>query len=215
MIPLANFQTNAYYIGDYDGLGQTVRGNHHKINFNEFVSSTVGAHAYPNVRKVDISPGADTVYLPYAQDQIYSVRLPQTNGPTFFCTANMSGCAFFIGVNDHGRNVVFHANSQRDSSERQMASKRPSFQADTTRVELDQLRNAAMLNHGDNVRIVGELRKSVYWRRVDDIVRTSSGFLGGTTVVGYRNGAKWDFWFQVWGSVNGGPITLIQVAQFF
>jgi hypothetical protein len=66
-----------------------------------------------------VAPAGNTIYLPYNDDRITSVRLPNPppGGVNFFLTANMSGCKFFVdaigGSNDL---MVYHANTHQHGS---------------------------------------------------------------------------------------------------
>lgn len=216
MISKAQFQNNAYIVSfpQVPATCNTVN-RHSKQDFGQAFGTNVGPSQYPGVQKMDIVPGADTVWLPYTQDGIDSVRLPTTAGPSFFVTANLSGCAIYIGLNDNNRLVVFHANSQTGSGQAQMAHQKPSFQSMQAVRELDTFCRVAQPAHHDNCRIVGGLSKSRYLTCVDKLARTGDDFLGGTTVAGWRTAGNWEFWFQVWGSVNKGAVQLIHVEQFY
>lgn len=216
MINKAEFQNNAYMVTFPVNAPTCRSANHHsKQDFDQAFGTNIGKSQFPGILKMEIVPGTDTVWLPYTQDGIDSVRLPSTAGPSFFVTANLSGCAVYIGINDLNRYVVFHANSQSGSSQAEMAHQKPSYQSDKAVKELDNFCKVAQTAHHNNCKIVGVLSKARYLACVNKLAKTGDDFLGGTTVAGWRTGGNWEFWYQVWGSVNKGAVGLIHVEQFY
>lgn len=216
MITKAEFQKNAYMVTFpvVPAKCHTV-DRHTKQDFDQTFGTKSSPSQFPGILKLEIVPGTDTVWLPYTQNGIDSVRLPKTNGPNFFVTANLSGCAVYIGINNLNRVVVFHANSQTGSSEKEMAKQKPSHQSEKALRELDSSARVALAAHHDNCKIVGGIAKSRYLAKVDKLAATSEKFLGGTTVAAWRTAGDWEFWYQVWGSVNGGAVGLLDVGQFY
>jgi hypothetical protein len=215
MLTLAQFQNAAYMVNrNHVVVAEQVIGKHHRVRSqSRNFSHSIGNSIYPNVKQINISPGAGTVYLPYYQDQVASVKLP-TAGPSVFVTDNLSGCCIYIGRKITGELVVFHANSQTGSKQAVMHGQKPSYQTAAAASELDQLVSTAKHNHV-NVTIVGVLSKSRYYAKLDSLAATGDQFIGGTTVVGFRTGTNWEFWFQNFGNVNNGPTGLLHHEKFF
>src|SRR5579864_5868397 len=119
MITLVDFQSKGYVVPmpqTQETVTQHGRATHHKQLFGQKFASAQGTVAYgTSVYNLTLSPGTDTVFLPYYQDQVASVRLPGAGSVRFFVTSNLSGCAIYIGVNNNGRLVVVHSNSQTGS----------------------------------------------------------------------------------------------------
>lgn len=211
MVTIAEFQNNGYIVnGGGRRAPERLYGTHqehHRVRYGQNSGHVVVASNVPNLRQIDITAGADTVYLPYYQTRIASVRLPNA-GPDFFVTDNMSGCAFFLGRTAHGNLVAFHANSQLGSSQAEMTGRAPSFQKREATVEIDTLLRLA-LNYYPGMTMQAVLKKSTYLRNVDALTGNADNFYGGTTVAGFRGGGGWEFWVQNWGTVSGSVVGLI------
>ncbi|MDE2333454.1 MAG: hypothetical protein KGK10_02830 [Rhodospirillales bacterium] len=218
MITLQDFQRTGFIVGSAVGnppeqtYGTT--DPHHRVHKTYYFGSVVKPAQFPGLQKLEIIGGNDTVYLPYYQSQVASIRL-EANCPGFFVTDNLSGCGFYIGQRTDGELVVFHANSQKGSAKAVMAGRPPSFQTEAAAAELDQLVQDAIKHHSGSVRIVGGVSKSSYLSGIDRLAATGDDFLGGTTVAGWRNGGSWEFWYQNWGSVKGGAVGLLSVKKFY
>lgn len=214
MLTEAQFQSVALMVTREPGLAvkEDVTGNHHKSHAGNTFGHDVGRSQFEGVSAIKIKAGTDAVYLPYYQDKIASVVLPDT-GPSVFVTDNMSGCCLYIDQQANGQLVVFHANSQLGSSEAVMAGKPPSYQTESAAKALDALVQAARNDYA-NLKSVGILSKSRYLSNVDRMAATAADFVGGTTIVAFRQGANWEFWYQNFGSIKGAKTTLLHVEKF-
>jgi hypothetical protein len=184
---------------------------HYIITPGQNRSHTLGPGAYgPATKKLTITAGADTVYLPFWQNNISSVALP-TAGPTVFITDNMSGCCLYLGAKADGSLVAFHANSELKSSKADLEGQAANFQHKDTLQALDTLSKVAKAE-ANVVRIVGGCGKGMYNA---GIAKTGGAWLGGTTIVGFRTGTGWEFYFQTWGSLGGGAVQVHQVKKFY
>jgi len=221
MITINDFQTNGYVV-PMPQTNETVTNNgvatHHKQIYGQRFASAQGTLAYaPCVYNLNLNAGTDTVFLPYYQDQAASVRLPGTGPVLFFVTSNLSGCAIYIGVNNNNRLIVTHSNSQTGSDRLTMDNNVPSYQSRRAIRELDLYAQNARNNHGGAVRTVFVLTKAVYLGALDALAANGGQWLGGTTVAGWRtpNTNNWQFHYQVWGSVRGGPVQLVRSREFY
>jgi hypothetical protein len=188
---------------------------HYVITSNQFRGNTIGPGQYgPATKKVTITAGSDTVYLPFWQNNISSVVLP-TTGPTLFITDNLSGCCVYIGQKADGSLVAFHANSELKSTQSDLTGRAANFQHDDTLKELDRL--ALIAKAEANVtKIVGGCGKALYNQAAANGGATSDSFLGGTTVVGFRDPAQgWSFYYQTWGSISGSAVRVLDCKKFY
>lgn len=216
MLTLAEFQTNAYTVNrNHAKVTEIVyHDTHSRERAANYFGHAISNSQYPNVKSIDITAGTDTVYLPYYQDRVASVKLP-TTGPSRFFTDNMSGCAFYLGQKNDGTLVAFHANSQAGSSEAELANKPPSFQSEKAARQLDTLVRTASNDYSGGVKILCVLSKTRYLAKINARASTASKFIGGTTIAGFRTGTNWEFWFQNFGSTSGSAVGLIHVEKFF
>lgn len=219
MITVNDFQTNGYVVPMPQTVDVAVNNGvdtAHKQNHGQRFASSQGTQVYPHVYNLRLDPGVDTVFLPYYQDQAASVRLPG-HGPRFFVTSNLSGCAIYIGINTNNNLIVIHSNSQTDSGRAVMNAHQPSFQSQNALQELDRRAQFAKNSHGGPVRIVCVLSKATYLGSLDAMIRNGGQWLGGTTVAGWRtpNTNNWQFHYQIWGSVAGGPVLLHRSREFY
>jgi hypothetical protein len=217
MLTQNDFQTHGYIVsGNGQQPPEVTYGNtpHHRLRKTNYYGHTAGNSNFPGLMQINITAGTDTIYLPYYQSQVSSVRLP-TNGPSFFVTDNMSGCAFYIAKGNANDLVVFHANSQLGSDQATMVANPPSFQSRHAANELDTLVKNALPNHSGGLRVVYVLSKAVYLANIVALASNGSEFLGGTTIAGWRTGTNWEFWFQNWGTVRGGATRLLRAKKFY
>jgi hypothetical protein len=219
-ITINDFQTTCYDVALANGVtvSEQLHGKndvHHVVKNGSTFRTRAITSPYPGLRRIEISAGKDTVFLPYYQDEIASVRLTDA-GPDFFITANMSGCALFIGREKAtGELVVFHANSQIGSDKATMEENAPSYQSKKALAAIDKLVTTAKAEYA-NLRFVCSLTKPTYLANVDKLADTGGDFLGGTTIAGWRTGTTWEFWYQNWGQVNGtGGVRLLKAKKFF
>lgn len=216
-ITINDFQNYAYQVQNTQNLVEQTYGTndqHHRVRKNHHYGTNVVGGNIVGTRLIKIVAGTDTVFLPYYQDKIASVRLP-TAGPDFFITDNMSGCALFIGAGPHGDLVVFHANSQTGSDQKTMDENVPSFQSRKALKEIDDQMKFAVPHHS-TLRLVCSLTKPTYLANVDQLTGTGKDFLGGTTIAGWRTGTTWEFWYQNWGQVGGsGGVRLLKARKFY
>jgi hypothetical protein len=174
------------------------------------------------------SAAGDTYFLPFRADHISSIRLPAAppGGVDFFYTDNLSGCKIFVDTIAGSQDImVYHANTTQHSIGPLAYADNQTALADT---ELDNLHTRAQADLGALVlNLAGSVRMPQYFlaagveeRRKRHQGRTATAhdatpintptgavsrvrpkFYGGCTVVGFRNGVKWDLYFQSWGEV--------------
>jgi hypothetical protein len=167
-----------------------------------------------------IDANGDTLFLPYAWDTIYSMELPAPaiaagNGTTSFLTADMSGCKVFVDpiVGGNGAVVVHHANNVSNPPPPQSL---PNVETPACTGFLDNLHTEAVTYyqgapHNLNLNLAGtrSIDKTNYNASPTVEVQLKQGqhrknvvFAGGTMVFGMVNGAKWDFYWVTWGSLE-------------
>jgi len=174
------------------------------------------------------SAAGDTYFLPFRADHISSIRLPAAppGGVDFFYTDNLSGCKIFVDTIAGSQDImVYHANTTQHSIGPLAYADDQTALADT---ELNNLHTRAQADLGVlGFNLAGSARMLQYFhaagweeRRKRDQGRTATAhdatpintpagavsrvrpkFWGGCTVVGFRNGVKWDLYFQAWGEV--------------
>jgi hypothetical protein len=166
------------------------------------------------VKKVQIKKGTGTLWLPYYQSSITAVELPMDGSATVAFTDNLSGCAIYIGHDDKSKKYWFcHANSQKASSEKDLADKPPSFQHNDALKELDKLATDAAGKLG--FKKIAGLSKARYNGEVAKKAKTAADFVGGTCVAGFFKDNHWTFWYQTFGSIGGAPTAVIKAEPFF
>lgn len=214
MVTKDSLKTIGYVVkGSDSGTTHAKTNSHYKMTANQNRGHRIGNSQYgPTVKEIVITEGADTIYLPYWQNCISSVILP-TTGPSFFVTDNMSGCCLYLGTTTGGDLVAFHANSQTGSSESDMKGKAASFQSMAALRELDTLARTAKAGAGVD-KIVAGCGKAHYMQKVGKTTKAEK-WLGGTTIVGFRTGTSWEFWFQTWGSANGSGVVVQDCQKIY
>jgi hypothetical protein len=172
--------------------------------------------------KPTLNPTGSTIYLPYNDDRITSVRLPNPPPPgvDFFLTANMSGCRLYIdtiaGSNDL---IVYHANThQHGAPAHNSPVNYQSVGASAVLAGLHQRAQADYAAAPYNLVLnnVAELPKVTYYlegaamearKAAQGRFLTYHGtvaqpeFAGGVSVMGFYN-AGWRFYYQTWGGVD-------------
>ena len=197
------------------GVADTFKSGtqHHVVTGGQLRGHDLAAGPYgDNTKKLKITAGADTVYLPFWNDQVSSVALPRA-GASVFVTDNMSGCCFYIGQKTDGALVAFHANSTKKSSQSDMQGKAANYQHADAVKHLDTLVRGAKAE-ANVASILAGCSKGEYNQGAARAAGTGA-FLGGTTIAGFRTGTKWSFWFQTWGSINGGAVSMIECKEFW
>ena len=171
----------------------------------------------------------DTYYLPYDNNKISSMRLPDPPpaGVRYFMTANMSGCKFYVDtITGSADLMVYHANA-RDTSPAPNHSP-ADFQAGAADTELDRLHTAAQADYGAapyHFALVNaaSLAKPQYYGRgalaeqrkaasrtllaagpggyAAPLLALNPEFWGGCSVIGFYKGG-WRLYYQTWGAVE-------------
>jgi hypothetical protein len=151
-IPLASLATTPYNIGAPQVIPNVVatRGEHKIYTPTRIAIVWTPDANNPNVRNFtgNVNPAGDTYYLPYDNDHISSMRLPDPPpiGVDFFLTANMSGCKFYIDtINGSADLMVYHANARGTAPA--PANSAADFQDPLAAAELDRLHNAAQADY--------------------------------------------------------------------
>lgn len=168
-----------------------------------------------------LNAGGTTIYLPYNDDRITSVRLPvpPPGGVNFFLTANMSGCKFFVDtINGSNDLIVYHANTHQHGAP---AHNTPAnFQSPAAGALLNTMHANAQGDYAplvlNNVASLGkpayyqqaallEQRKTNQGRHLNlanPAAQVTPEFCGGCSVMGFYAGGAWHFYFQTWGDVD-------------
>jgi hypothetical protein len=170
--------------------------------------------------------GGSAYYLPYDDDKITSLRLPvpPPAGVTFFLTANMSGCKFFVDtITGSPDLMVYHANTHQHAAP---AHNSPAnFQNPAAAGVLTALHTNAQADYAgrpapNNLALVNvascdkptyygggalaEQRKANHGRTLTlpGGVVVAPEFFGGCSLMGFYTGGTWHFYYQTWGDVN-------------
>lgn len=167
-----------------------------------------------------IDANGDTFFLPYAWDTIYSIALPApaaatAAGTTSFLTADMSGCKVFVDpiAGGNGAVVVYHSNNVGNPPP---LGSLPNVETGPCTAFLDNLHHQARAYYQAaprnlNLPIAGSasiakpaynLPATVEVQRKQGQHRQNVVFAGGTMVFGVVNNAKWDFYWETWGSTD-------------
>lgn len=215
MLDLTTLQTYGLAVAAADdgAVANTYQASskHYRITAAQYRGYRLEAGPYgPSTKKLLITAGSDTVYLPFWQNNISSVELPDT-GPTLFVTDNMSGCCFYLGQRSDKKLVAFHANSELNSGKADLDGKAANYQHQNTLSALDGLAKIAK-SEANVLTFVGGCGKAQYNQGV---ARSGKDWLGGTTIVGFRKGTSWEFWYQTWGSLGGDAVKVQEVKKIW
>jgi hypothetical protein len=217
-------------------------GGHPTIYRNEHVlfNTNTERHQYfdqvnamnANVFGIGPNPNAagDMIYLPFRANHITSVRLtvPPPAGVTFFCTANLTGCRFFIDAVPAPSQdlVVYHANTtqhtaganawsdvQTPNAGQVLDQMVVNARADAPYAGLGLVQVAALDMHTYFLAAGQEERRkahqgvfSVQGRGAPaagaGAGRTRPYFAGCCFICAIYNGANWDFYYQAFGVIG-------------
>lgn len=164
-------------------------------------------------------PAGDTIFLPFATNEIRSMLLPTpaaatAANTTSFLTTNLSGCQFLVDrvVGGGGAVVVYHANNEANAPAGHLGGLQPTLQLPACTTFLTQLYNDARADYAAaplNLNLVplGNVAKPAYnaGALAEVMRKTGQGrqnveFTGGTIVFGVVNGANWQFYWATYGS---------------
>jgi hypothetical protein len=164
--------------------------------------------------KSDFVAGNDTVFLPFKANVISSAVLAGGAGPSYFFTAELSGCSIFIDRDPaSGHVIVYHANAMGLSPNAQavQANWMAEWSANphlNYMVPLYNMAHTSYLGAYPGLVAAGQLHKLQYGatiqqeiRRKAQMDRSKVGILWGTNVFGVRNGAQWAFSYQTFGGL--------------
>ncbi len=210
-INIATFGAAAYQIGTpYPLAAHTALiGAHYVVDPALYrVTPNIGVG---NPCPVTFTPAVagDTVYLPYAQNFIYSVRLPVAGAPNVV-TANLSGCRIYVdrivGTNEV---IMYHANSLAMGGGNNPLHQNIETGPLLTALDLMYTNARAYYTgapHNLNLQGVATLGRNTYNNCVVHEVmrkqgqnRTQVDFFGATTVCGVFNGGQWQMHWQTHG----------------
>jgi hypothetical protein len=166
-------------------------------------------------------PAGDTIFLPFATDEICSMELPDPAAAALantgsFLTTNLSGCMFFVDriVGGNGAVVVYHANNQANAPGGHLGGLQPTLELPPCTARLTQLYNLARADYVPapyNLNLLpgANVGKPVYNHNAMAEVQRKTGqgranveFTGGTIVFGVVNGANWEFYWATYGSTE-------------
>jgi hypothetical protein len=233
MVPVATLAVTPYNIGAPQVLANVapLRGEHKiytaanaRID-DAWTANPMGTQMMDF--KGTLNAAGNTIYLPYDDDKITSMRLPVPPPPgvNFFLTANMSGCRFIVdsiaGSNDL---VVYHANTHAHAAPPHGFP--ANFQDPGATVVLNTLHHLAQQDYAPavlnnaiilskpayyNHAAVMEQQKHNRGRRfvyntgtavAPNVQKARPEFVGGCSVMGFFVGAAWQFHFQTWGDLD-------------
>lgn len=219
-ISIADLRTTPFQVGTYApaGAGMPVLRrtdgsalgtgippeNEHLVAHNGIVGYTNGPAAQPGSQLISFRAAGthnNAAYLPYRDNNISSITFDSSVNRFF--TDNLSGCSVFVDRLPNGNMVVYHANVQGGAyrpTEEQSLNVRYERQL-AVAVKRQYHINAA--RHYAGAVSVGSLFKDRYNANAAAAVNVArfanTPVLAlGTTVVGFRTGAGWQFWYQTW-----------------
>lgn len=232
-VPVASLATTPYNIGAPQVLVDVapLRGEHKiytttnaRIN-DVWTPNNLG----PQMRDFagTVNAGGNTIYLPYNDNHITSVRLPvpPPGGVNFFLTANMSGCRFFVDtINGSNDLMVYHANTHQHAAPAHNVA--ANFQDPNATIVLNTLHHLAQGDYAPLVlHNVADLAKPAYYQQAalleqqkanrgrrlvfntgtavaPNIQQFTPEFNGGCSVMGFFTAGAWHFYYQTWGDVE-------------
>ena len=161
-------------------------------------------------------PAGDTYFLPFATDQIRSIRLPAPAGAACasFLTTNLSGCKMFVDrvTGGNGSIIVYHANNQTNAPPGQVGGQFPAFELTACTNTLRNLYTTARADwaaapHNLVLQAAGDVGKPVYNLNSDLEVQRKTGqnrsnveFTGGTIVFGEIAAGAWTLYWATYGA---------------
>ena len=165
----------------------------------------------------------NAVYLPFTPNCISCATIrADDDSITHFFTAPLSGCAIFVDSIGTNSFVVHHANYAAQSPTAAETKADPAYQKPGAIQLMKQLHtNALKLYPGAKER--ASLFKSQYnevardfIQRQKDLKQKNPDFWGGTTVIGFRIGSGWQFWYQTYAATTAsGTKSIIDVKRFY
>lgn len=165
----------------------------------------------------------NAVYLPFLPNNIATATIKADDDSiTHFFTDQLSGCSIFIDSVGTSSFVIHHANYAAQSPSAEETTADPAFEKPSA-VQLMKQLHASALKLYPGAKERASLFKSQYnatgrdfIQRQKDLKQKNPDFWGGTTVIGFRVGAGWQFWYQTYASTtNGGTKNIIDVQRFY
>ncbi|WP_186646969.1 hypothetical protein [Fluviispira vulneris] len=157
----------------------------------------------------------DTFYLPFKENSVTAMELPNTGAINTFVTARMNGCSFYICRNLFTKKIVVcHANALNSSmddikSAADLINKPPNWQSFNTQKSLARLMDIFTVKYKSkgNLELLRSLYKEEYFNsmnhasnfyyRIKSIPSNdAANFVGGAIVIGFREKNKWSFYYQ-------------------
>jgi hypothetical protein len=167
------------------------------------------------------APAGDTIFLPFATNEICSTVLPTpaaatAAGITSFLTTNLSGCKMFVDsiLGGNGSIVVYHANNEANAPAGHLGGLQPTLELPACTGTLSALYNTAsghLMAPPQSLNLFpgGFAGKPVYnagsmaeINRKIGQNRTNVEFTGGTIVFGEVSGAAWKLYWSTYGSTE-------------
>lgn len=230
-IQVADLKTTVFRMGNYTGPGGPSLRTMAGVSFNDQENTHFACHNGNLSYKIDNHPAGgkrinfipstghqNCYYLPYRDNNITSIRIG-TGGNRFF-TDNLSGCSIFIDRISNSDLILYHANRQgADYKPSAAQASDVTFEREVAIAVKKQMHSDARTAAYAGATPSGSLFKKSYnagARNFNNISKWSGSnerFGGGTTVVGFRSGTGWEFWYQTW---NGGPSPqVVGFARFY
>lgn len=161
------------------------------------------------------------IYLPFKENKITSIELPNTSNIELFTTDRLNGCALYICRNvNTNRIVVCHANSivsgkKEIKNRNDLIQMSPSWQSADTEKALAQMMDDLRESYTTKGKLIllKSLYKQDYFKNIDAASNyffnlrmiasnNASHFLGGSSVFGIRKNNKWSFYFQTYMNIS-------------
>lgn len=199
-------QNNTPLAGDGSGRRPNDENTHFLLPANQALSYVL--RPQNGVTFLDFAPagaGNKIVYLPYYQNNITSAVIPAGDATVNrFITDEMSGCNLFIDRLPSNDLVLYHANALKYSPTMAEVQADAGAYNAMAPVMMDNQHGRASRAYRGAVNLT-VLRVADYYGQAQAAVdrkvnqgRTEVEFYGGTTIVGFRIGGGWEFWFQTY-----------------
>lgn len=235
----ADLQNTVFKTGQFHGVGGTRlqtptvppvpfndQEQEHFVAVNARVKYNIVADpVQPGVKRINFAPPTghnDAFYLPYRDNNISSVVIDNTANRFF--TDTLSGCTVYIDQHPNGTSlIVYHANVQgghfRPSPEQAGDCL---YEKQLAIAVKEQLRTNAANAIYAGAQPLGSLYKRRYNQGMENYQmyfhwqgQKNVQVGGGTTVVGFRTEAGWEFWYQTWGGEDPRVDRVLGCEKFY
>jgi hypothetical protein len=184
---------------------------HHKVTPRRFNIST-GPYG-DNMTKIDrdnYDANGNTIFLPYGENKIFSVRIAANSTVKILLTAGLSACTIYVDKRNNNDIYFYHANA-KDSQQQDLND--PTFLHQDAKDYMDAAHTQARIDYGIQHQIAqsAKLTMETYYQPLLDEIERKEGqgrvvnrahAGGGCTVIGFKDGNVWKFGYQTYGGLH-------------